>query len=90
MSNNMDDLEIEALLESRHTTFLQWVEPWSACDPEENEVIAHVVLQATVHDCINLARRAAQSAGRPTMGKDGDHLLDFIAIHWAQVVSRTE
>ena len=82
-----DSKGVNFLLETRHETWLQWCEPWTACGPEGNEVTAHVVLQATVHDCINLARRAAQSAGRPTMGNDSDHLLDFMAIHWAAVMS---
>ena len=82
-----DDLEgINPLLEARHETLLQWCEPWPACGPEGNEVTAHVVLQATVHDCIGLERRAAQSAGRHR-GNDDDHLLDFMAIHWAAVMS---
>jgi hypothetical protein len=75
-----------ALLESRHETFLQWCEPWPSCGPEGNDLDAHVVLCASVHDCINLQRRVAKASGRPTMGDDKNHLLDFIAIHWARVV----
>lgn len=75
-----------ALLESRHETFLQWCEPWPACGPEGNDLDAHIVLRATVHDCINMQRRVAKAAGRPTMGDDGNHLLDFMAIHWTRVV----
>jgi hypothetical protein len=77
---------VNVFLEARHETWLQWHEPWPACGPEGNEITAHVVLQATVHDCINLARRAAQLAGRPTMGNDGNYLLDFMAIHWTTVI----
>ena len=79
-----DDSEwVNSLLEARHKTWLQWHEPWPACGPEGHNMDAHVVLQATVHDCINLARRSAKSAGRPTIGRDREHLLDFIAVHWA-------
>lgn len=82
MANNEE--WANALLKSRHETWLQWCEPWTACGPEGNEVTAYVVLQANVDDCIGLARRAAQSAGLP-IGNDRDHLLDFIKIHWATV-----
>lgn len=75
-----------ALLDSRHETFLQWCEPWPACGPEGNDLDAHIILRATVHDCINMQRRVAKSAGRPTMGDDENHMLDFIAVHWARVV----
>lgn len=77
---------LSSLLESRHTTMLQWCEPWPACGPEGNDLDAHIILRATVHDCINMQRRVAKAAGRPTIGDDGNHLLDFMAIHWAQVV----
>ena len=74
------------LLESQHETLLQWCEPWPARGAEGNDLVAHITLRATVHDCINMQRRAAKAAGRPTIGNDGNHLLDFIAIHWTQVV----
>lgn len=76
---------LEQLLESRHLRRLTWAEPWPACGPEGNELSAHVVHSATVHDCINMQRLVAQRAGRPTMGEDDKHLLDFIAVHWATV-----
>ena len=75
----------EELLEARHTAHLTWCEPWPACGPEGNELHAHVTMRATVHDCINLQRQAAKTMGRPTMGDDLNHLLDFIATNWAQV-----
>lgn len=74
------------MLEGRHTVKLGWVEPWQACGPEGNTLYAHIELRATVHDCINLARAASKNKGLPTMGDDENHLLDFIAIHWAAVV----
>lgn len=74
---------VEEMLESRHETWLQWCEPWPACGPQGNELDAHVTMSATVHDCVNLQRKVAKLANRPTMGDDRNHLLDFIAIHWA-------
>jgi hypothetical protein len=76
---------IPALLESRHTACLEWAEPWLACGPEGNDLNAHVVMRATVHDCINLQRAVARQAGRATMGDDENFLLDFMAVHWATV-----
>lgn len=83
---NTEKRSLEELLEGRHELMLQWCEPWPACGPEGNDLDAHIILRATIHDCINLQRRVAKAAGRPTMGDDGNHLLDFIAIHWARVV----
>ena len=71
------------MLEQRHTLKLVWVEPWSACGPEGNELDAHLELRATVHDCINMQRAASKQAGRSTMGEDGRRLEDFMAAHWA-------
>ena len=76
-------MEINEMLEQRHTLKLLWVEPWKACGPEGNELNAHLELRATVHDCINMSRAAEKQAGRATMGEDARHLLDFIAVHWA-------
>ena len=79
-------MTIDEMLEARHTTWLQWCEPWPAVGPEGNELHANIVMQATVHDCINLSRKVSQAAGRPTQGDDANHLLDFIAVHWAKLV----
>lgn len=78
-------MTVEQMLELRHETYLMWPEPWPACGPEGNELLAHVRLSASVHDCVNMQRRAAKAAGRQTMGEDEQHLLDFIAVHWAGV-----
>jgi len=83
---SVESTDLVALLESRHETMLQWCEPWPACGPEGNDLDAHIILRATIHDCINIQRRAAKAAGQQTMGDDANHLLDFMAIHWAQVV----
>lgn len=79
-------LDIPSLLERRHEVVLQWYEPYPACGPEGNDLDAHVTLRASVHDCINMQRLVARSLGRPTMGDDENHLLDFIAVNWAHVV----
>jgi hypothetical protein len=86
MNPNNDPTDLSALLEKRHEMFLEWFEPWTACDPEGNDVDAYVTCRASVHDCINLSRLAARQAGRPTMGDDEAHLLSFMTIHWARVV----
>jgi len=52
-TNNMTRVQ---LLENRHTTMLQWHEPWPACGSQGNDLDAHATLEATVHDCINMAR----------------------------------
>lgn len=80
-------MEIKEMLEQRHALKLLWVEPWQACGPEGNPLDAHIELRATVHDCINMSRAAAKQAGRPTMGDDRNHLLDFMAVHWATIDS---
>lgn len=78
-----------ALLERRHVAQLEWQEPRPACGPEGNPLDAHLTLRASVHDCINLQRLAALKAGRPTLGDDANHLLDFVASHWAKVVDNS-
>jgi hypothetical protein len=77
--------EVNDWLESRHTKYVTWVEPWAACGPEGNELNAHVILRATIHDCINMRRLVAKAEGHSPMGGDRDRLLDFMAIHWAEV-----
>jgi len=79
-------MTINEMLEKRHNVKLEWCEPWPACGPEGNDLDAHIILRATIHDCINLQRLVEKAAGRSTMGDDGKHLLEFMAIHWAHVV----
>lgn len=85
-SNGIGDAELNAWMEARHTMSMQWREPLPACGPEGNLLDAHVTLRATIHDCVNMQRLVAQSAGRPTVGNDGQHLFDFMASKWARVV----
>jgi len=82
--------DLPSLLESRHETLLQWCEPWPACGPEGNDLDAHIFLRATIHDCINMQRHEAKKAGRPTMGDDRNHLLDFMAIHFTKIVEANQ
>jgi hypothetical protein len=84
----VESTSLSALLEFRHETLLQWCEPWPACGPEGNDLDAHIILRATIHDCINMQRRVAKEAGRSTMGGDRGHLLDFMASHWARFVEQ--
>lgn len=77
---------LEEIIESRHTTMLEWVEPRMACGPEGNNLSAFLVIRATVHDCINLQRVADKKLGKTTMGDDIKRLEDFVAIHWAKIV----
>ena len=76
---------MDSLLESRHTTKLQWVEPRQACGQEGNDLDAHITLSATIHDCINMQRVKAKAAGSTLIGKDANHLLDFMSDNWAYV-----
>lgn len=80
-------MNIEDLLEHRHTYELEWHETWPATGPEGNDVYAAITLRATVHDCINLERSVAKAQGRPTMGNDSEFLQDFALVHWASVVN---
>lgn len=78
-------METSEMLERRHELKLVWAEPWPACGPEGNKLTAHIEMRATVHDCINISRAIAKHHGRPTMGNDEQHLLDFMAINWATI-----
>ena len=77
---------IERLLENRHEIFLTWTEPRKACSPQGTEINAHLMLKATVHDCVNLQRAVAKKRGEPTMGNDAQFLEEFIVVNWAKEV----
>ena len=78
----------DQLLQHRHEIFLEWNEPWPATGADLKQTDAHVVLRATVQDCINLERRswAARSEKR-FCGTEGNLLEEFMAIHWATVLN---
>ena len=76
---------LDAVIETRLEIELEWCEPWPSTGPEGNALDAHVKLRATVHDCVNMARHIAKAHGESTMGNDKDFLLDFIAVHWAEL-----
>jgi hypothetical protein len=79
-------MDYKQLLENRHTTFLEWREPWPACGPQGNDLDAHVSVRANVHDCINLQRVSDRSRGDDTIGNDERRLADFITTHWCTVI----
>ena len=74
------------MLECRHRLYLEWDTPLPTCGPEGNELVGHTTTRATVHDCVNMARRAAIEAakGRPVKEDDMSLLADFMAVHWAR------
>ena len=79
-------MKLEDALEERHTTWVMWKEPWPACGPEGNDLSAHVTMKMTVHDAVNVARHRAKSHGvTDLVGNDHDFLLDFMAVHWAEL-----
>lgn len=79
-------MNLENLLERRMEARVEWMDPWPACGPDGNTLTAHVTISCTVHDAINLQRSVEKQAGRDTMGRDAEHLADFIAVHWAKPV----
>ena len=78
---------IDELLESRHTSWVEWVELWPAYGPGGAIIDEHVTIRATVHDCINIQRAAVRQAGKPaTKVTDARMLEDFMAIHMATIL----
>jgi hypothetical protein len=67
-------------------TYLEWVEPWPSLDKNGSGIDAHVILKATVKDCIAIQRNKVPCTSKMTES-DADLLLDFIAIHWAKVLN---
>lgn len=80
--------QVGHLLEHRYTKFLQWVEPRPSrrLDGVEFNQSVQVLVSATVHDCISMARYVCKDV--PEIPDDKKLLLDFMAIHWAQVVDQ--
>ena len=79
--------EVEFMLKHRDECMLQWVEPGSAIDPHGETADATIISRATVSDCINMARaQAEEREGRMSGMDDRDHLLNFMALHWAEPV----
>lgn len=73
------------LLESRHTTFLSWHEPWPACDADGKEFSASVEHRATVFDCIGTMRAVFKAKDGRVHVTDEQLLNNFMALHWATV-----
>lgn len=82
-------LMAEKLLLKRHEIRLVWHEPHSSVGPEGNHLDAHVKLSASIHDCVNMQRLNYMSHNYPISGEgiDAQLLLDFIAVHWAEIDS---
>jgi hypothetical protein len=79
-------MDYKILLKNRHKVFLEWLEPLPACGPEGNDLDAHVTLRATVHDCINMERRADMMRGNDPIRNDARRLTDFINVHWCNII----
>ena len=72
------------LLEKQHSTMVRWKEPRPALDAEGNEVTANVTLEATVHDCINMARMMCKKHNK-TCEDEFELLQEFLVIHYAWI-----
>lgn len=70
----------------RHEVRLQWLEPWPGVDVEGKEVTAHILLQATVHDCINLQRAALRGRKNTVIISDEDLLINFVVANHAFII----
>ena len=79
----------ERLLLKRHDIRLCWYEPHAGVGPGGNHLDAHVKLSASVHDCVNMQRLNYMRHDHPISGEgiDAQLLLDFIAVHWAEIES---
>jgi hypothetical protein len=86
----MSQWTLEQILERREDLRLSWCEPWPASASDGAETHAHVTLTATVDDCIAMARYVHLAREKPLPTEDlTDEVLlgDFVAVHWATVVS---
>ena len=77
--------QLDRLLKNRHTSWLEWSEPWPGRDKEYNTLDAHVVMRATVHDCVNIMRRFVGRAAGDL--PDRELLRDFVMRNWAMEVA---
>ena len=77
----------KVLLEKRHDWSFRWHEPWPAKSADGGDLSAHIVLRASIHDCINMTRLVWEAGGHPHFGMDEELMLDFYAVHWAAVVT---
>lgn len=72
---------IDQLLETRHESKLEWVEPWAGMDKDGCVKQTTVILNSTVNNCISIQRNSSPKAD------DRRLLEDFIAVHWAREVT---
>ena len=77
--------ELKELLENKDDIYLEFVEPWPAFDSVFDEVDAHIILRATVADCINIQRFANKTNNRQIRFSDEELLDQFIVVNWATV-----
>lgn len=89
LKSNTEEYYIK-LLEDRHVTYLEWNEQREATGPGGNNLDAHIIIRATVHDCINLQRRVAKFNNLPTMGNDMQFLDEFMNVNWVRVIDKKE
>jgi stalled ribosome rescue protein Dom34 len=79
----------ETILRNRHNWRFRYFEPWPAIDEQGNELNAHVTIELSIHDAINMERVAWAAKGLDHVGRDEDLMLDFMAVHCAVVVDET-
>jgi hypothetical protein len=77
-------MDVQQMLDQRHTLFLEWPEPWPGISPEEEGVTCFVSSRATVADCLDIARYLAVCADRKIPSDEKNLLLDFIAVMLAK------
>ena len=66
---------------------LEWVEPWEGRDASGKSVFTHIILRATVTDCICMQRKKSNDLRPSVLYSDEELLSDFVAINWANEVS---
>jgi len=75
---------IEELLKNKYTTYLEWYEPRPGLDEIGDKIDVHILLKATVSDCINYQRSLTKLYEKKNLVLDEkEYLLDFIACNCA-------
>ena len=80
-------MTIEEMLENKDTVRLEWGEPWRALTADGKIKDSHVTMQVTVADCINISRAVTLDGMPDLKPTEKDLLLDFMAVHWAEVIT---
>jgi hypothetical protein len=84
-----DQLTPETILENRHNWRFRYFEPWQAIDSLGSELDAHVTVELSINDAINMERVAWAEKGIEHARMDRELMLDFMAVHGAVVISQT-